>query len=267
MKFEKTTMIGAILLGGLAMASAQGIDMAAESSRPLPPFLKIFDKDGDDSISGDEAHAIIDGVKRVADFFKDRIDTDGDGTISAVERGAVKEMFFERFDEESSKRFEETDGNGDGNLGFDEFSENSAVKILADFDPDKPAEIFGRLDADGDGLVSVTERQSLIDDVRSGNSKLVALVDSDSDGTISDEERAAAKETFRERADAESARRFEEADSDGDGFLDFEEFGGITALKAIAEFDPDKPMELFGRLDADGNERVSLEELRGAVGK
>lgn len=116
-------------------------------------------------------------------------------------------------------------------------------------------------DLDGDGVLSEEEKQAMQVARRERHEEWVDRWDTDGNGVISDEEREAARVRLRDQIEECRIDRFNDADTDGDGFLSFEEFSDIPAVQRLAEKYPDKPALIFARLDTDDDELVSLEEF------
>ena len=118
-------------------------------------------------------------------------------------------------------------------------------------------------DVDGDGVLSVEEIQAMKDARPGRRHGWLEQWDTNEDGVIDEEERAAAHEALRQRIEERRVRHFNEADTDGDGCLTFEEFSAIPAVIALAEEHPEAPARIYARLDANHDDCVSLEEFLG----
>jgi Ca2+-binding EF-hand superfamily protein len=116
-------------------------------------------------------------------------------------------------------------------------------------------------DVDTNGVLSAEETQVMRQvraEVREWNRK---QWDADGDGVISEQEKLVARDRLRDRIEECRAERFAEADTDGDGYLSFEEFSALPSIQRLAAQYPDKPALIFDRLDADDDNLVSLEEF------
>ncbi len=110
-----------------------------------------------------------------------QLDADGDGLVTQAELEAHR-----------SARFTEIDADGNGEVSLEEFQSHAQARSS-----ERAAEMFARLDADGDGVLSrdVLEAQG----GRRGGGALLERIDSDGDGAISEAEFEAMKERLAER--------------------------------------------------------------------
>ncbi|PWK55035.1 EF-hand domain-containing protein [Silicimonas algicola] len=110
------------------------------------------------------------------------LDADGSGEITVEDMEAMR-----------ANRFAEFDTNGDGNVTLEEFTAHAQAKAA-----ERAGEMFGRLDADGDGNLS---RDAL--EARMGRggpgARMIDRFDTDNSGGVSQEEFDAAKERMTER--------------------------------------------------------------------
>jgi Ca2+-binding EF-hand superfamily protein len=124
-------------------------------------------------------------------------------------------------------------------------------------------EILKTYDVDGDGKLSVEERQAFIKamrDAAANRPKPTNPFDKDGDGKLNEAEREAAQAALRARIEAERTKRFEELDKDDSGSLSPEELSGAPHMNA------DRAAAILARLDKDSNGSVSLEEFLAALG-
>ena len=115
---------------------------------------------------GIAAEAAAGGTR--AERFLERIDGDGDGTVTRAE---VLDA--------NANRFEEIDANGDGTVSAEEFEADRLAKVRA-----RISKHFGRLDADDDGSLSQEEFAARA-------AGWFDRVDQDGDGKLSEDEIAA----------------------------------------------------------------------------
>jgi hypothetical protein len=125
----------------------------------------------------------------------------------------------------------------------------------------KLPDILKPFDVDGDGKLNAEERQAFVASVRAGErpDKGGNPWDTDGDGVLSPEEKAAAQEAIRARILAQRGDRFDELDSDEDGFLTVEELGEIPGIPEQAA------ARVLSHLDTDGDGKVSKEEFLDAI--
>ena len=108
----------------------------------------------------------------------EQVDINGDGNISLDEINADR-----------SARFASADANGDGGLTLDEFTSAREAEREAR-QAERMTKHFERLDADGDGIVTLAEQDAF---AAERTEKMFQRVDSNDDGVISEAERDAAK--------------------------------------------------------------------------
>lgn len=118
-------------------------------------------------------------------------------------------------------------------------------------------------DVDGDGKLSVEERQAYEKAVREAAKEKAhekkVMWDTDGDGKISEEERAAAVEAMRKKIEEERAKRFDELDKNDDGKLSAAEFLRVPNIRQeIAD-------RILAHLDKDGDGFISKEEFLAAL--
>ncbi len=152
----------------------------------------------------------------------------------------------------------------------------AAMAIPAAFAQEKPADgpkHFGngaclpkfleQYDVDGDGTINEEERQAMIEARKQIHQKLIDRWDEDGDGKISMEEREAAREQLRKLMEEKRTERFNDADTDGDGAISWDEF---TALPGVADrleqfpFFKEIVTRIFNNIAGD-DELISLEEF------
>ena len=123
----------------------------------------------------------------------ERLDTNKDGEIT-----------FEEMTAKSSERFSKLDKDGNGSISVEEMTF-------------RKKEFFDKLDADGSGSISKEEARAFHEMKREErkerhSARMLEILDTDNDGTVTKEEFAAA-----------SDKRFEAADTNNDGVLSGDE--------------------------------------------
>lgn len=111
-----------------------------------------------------------------------------------------------------------------------------------------PAVIFERLDADGDGAVSLAELEAM-------RAARFAQTDADGDGRLDRDELLA-------RAGHRADRMIERLDSDGDGAITAEEFAAARAGRG----GPD-PARVIARFDTDGDGALTRAEFDAGLAR
>jgi len=148
----------------------------------------------------------------------------------------------------------------------------AAITIPAAFAADAPKE-FGdctklptfleQYDVDGDGTINEEERQAMIEARKQIHQKQTDRWDEDGDGKISQQERQAAREQLLKLMEEKRTERFNDADTDDDGFISWDEF---TALPSIGDKFAEIPnfeviaTTIFNKIAGD-DELISLEEF------
>jgi len=113
-------------------------------------------------------------------------------------------------------------------------------------------------DVDGDGVIGEEERQVMEQARDQIREHLRQGWDEDGDGQLCEQEREHAREQLRQMMEEKRNERFNEADTDDDGYVSKEEFAvlpGISKMPAIIQ------NMIFAKFDADGDGSVSSEEF------
>ncbi|MCI4646440.1 MAG: EF-hand domain-containing protein [Hyphomonadaceae bacterium] len=110
----------------------------------------------------------------------EKLDTDGDGTVTRDEVEAVR-----------VEKFSAADSNGDGTISVEEFTAAAEARE-AERRAERHARMFERLDKDSDGTLSAAELTMPVD-------HMFERVDENGDGVITEAERDAVRERMRER--------------------------------------------------------------------
>jgi Ca2+-binding EF-hand superfamily protein len=116
-------------------------------------------------------------------------------------------------------------------------------------------------DVNEDGVIDEEEKQAVKAARKEARATRRAEIDTNGDNAISDEERAAAREAVLAKIEAKRAEKFAEIAGD-DGAISAVEFAAIPALEGK---NADRVVALFGRLDSDDSESVSLEEFNARL--
>lgn len=183
-------------VAGAVLVGAAGVALAQEGGPPGPHGMFQADANGDGVTTRQEFDAAHDAMFG-------RLDADSDGRISREEfrqghrrgpQGPDGRGGPGSWREHHRAHLDEADANQDGNITRDEF--------LA-----RPLELFARLDANRDGVISAQERQQA-QDVRRGHSRMREgrndrpNPDANNDGQITREEFRAAGAAHFDRMDA-----------------------------------------------------------------
>ncbi|XP_077987318.1 uncharacterized protein LOC144441926 [Glandiceps talaboti] len=129
-------------------------------------------------------------------------DKDGDGHVTSKELGTVmKSLGHNPSQDELQEMIREVDTQGNGSIEFDEFLLLMAKKIKEQDDDDDLREAFSVFDKDGNGFISASELRHVM--MNLGQSM----------------------------SEDEVAEMIREADTDGDGQVNYEEFVSMMTTK------------------------------------
>jgi Ca2+-binding EF-hand superfamily protein len=292
------TFIIAFTWGVLGGSGAQAADRTWGDGT-LPDYLAVFDVNGNGVLSAEEIQAMKAARANRHNEWLSQWDADGDGVINGTERTKAQEALRQRIEDCRIGRFEEADTDGDGCLTFAEFSAIPAVMELAKRDPNAPARIYARLDADDSDCITVEEFTSHLQkrpkDWRTGAA--YATADTNADGCLTLAEFSAIPAVVRlaeehpeapammynqldanndnclsleeftaviqphEQGDWRTAATYAAADIDADGCLTLAEFSAIPEVARLAQEHPEVPAMMYGQLDANDDNCLSLEEF------
>ncbi|KAI7739242.1 hypothetical protein M8C21_004439 [Ambrosia artemisiifolia] len=148
-----------------------------------------------------------------------------------------KHSIFPTDKEEVTKIFNRFDTNSDGQISEDELF--AILKSLgSDTSPDEVKRVMAEIDADGDGFISLDEFILFCKGIESEGDEINDLkeafkfYDQNNNGVISANELHQILGRLGENYSVEScADMIKSVDSDGDGFVDFEEFRKMMSRK------------------------------------
>jgi hypothetical protein len=182
---------------------------------------------------------------------------------AAGENGTMPDKPKERYDGiYSQERFDEADSDDDGLLTWEE-----AVAGGYPFEGKTGKKRFTRADTDGDGKLTLQEARMYKKwEKEKGRKKMGKGEGATSEGTMHKEgklirgkqkgkEEGWRKEKYRK--ELYTKERFQESDTNGDGYLDFNE-----AVASQYMFEGEEGHRRFKHADADGDEKLSLKELK-----
>ncbi|QTN32134.1 EF-hand domain-containing protein [Akkermansiaceae bacterium] len=150
----KKTFTLVLLLAGSHLLRAEDNAGKTFSDGTLPEALRQYDVNGDGALDEEERQAAkADREARLTAARLNRWDTNGDGVIDDAERAAAKEALRERILAARKARFAKIAGE-DGLMSLEEFASIPALKGRT---REQIAAIFGHLDANKDGSVSLAE--------------------------------------------------------------------------------------------------------------
>ena len=122
-------------------------------------------------------------------------------------------------------------------------------------------EMLAQFDLNEDGIIDEEERQAAKEARRAARAERrathIAEFDTDGDGELSDEEREGARDARRAALQANREEKFAEIAGE-DGCLDADEFAALPPLEGR---NPERVAAIFGRLDSDDDECISLDEF------
>ena len=212
------------------------------SPGPAMQPWKMADTDHDGVISKEEFDAMprvqnLPDEKRT-NLFK-RLDKDGDGKLSREELGSIGKDR-EGPDGHRMQRLWELDTDKSGGISFEEFQLGEFFKKLS---PEKQQAVFKRLDTNGDGVISPSDRPEPPFKHPDGNRGPNGKDGRNSDG---------------DGPPDGPGRINKKLDTNGDGALSFEEFRLGQAVKNLTE---DQQEDRFELLDRNHDQKISPEDF------
>jgi len=180
MHIKPQTLISPLLVALLLGTTVASADPDHEGKQGK--FMKFFDTNADGIVTYEE----FQGSSK--NRF-DRIDTDGNGTISPAEFTAYMQS---RREERHKNHFENTDTNKDGVVSKDEFLSASQERALRR---------FSRMDKNDDGLLSADELAAHKMHKPRFGKKIFSRLDANGDGQVTQEESQAAWGKWFKRLD------------------------------------------------------------------
>lgn len=210
------------------------------------------DKDGDGRVTADELKAARggggagQGQRDIGQFFA-RMDQNGDGAVTEDE--APKAW----------ARLSVSDADGDGKITLEEFkaTHNGGGQGGPGGREGQagPAALFAKLDLNQDGVLTAEE-------VPGKFWELLSKADADADGKLTAEELGATKGAGREGREGREGRQGQP----GDPTALFKEFDKNEDGALTQDEVPEMFWERMSKADADGDGRITLEEMKAAPG-
>ncbi|KAH9754008.1 calmodulin [Citrus sinensis] len=180
------------------------------------------------------------------------LDRDGDGCITIEELAvAIKSLDQNPTEEELRNMISEVDVNGNGTIEFGEFLNLMARKMKENEAQEELKEAFKVFDKDQDGYISPNELRLMIDEV-----------DANGNGTIEFEEflDLMAKKMRETKAQEEMKEAFKVFDKNRDGFISPNELRHV--MLNLGEKVTDEELEQMVKdADLDGDGQINYEEF------
>ena len=119
-------------------------------------------------------------------------------------------------------------------------------------------EFLTKYDVNEDGSIDEEERQAIKEERKAARVGRRARFDIDGNGKLSLDERESLRESLRKRITAKRVEKFTEIAGE-DGLLSLTEMADLKAFQNMSE---ERLSSLFARLDADNSSDVTLEEFK-----
>ncbi|MCO5354146.1 XopAW family type III secretion system calcium-binding effector [Acidovorax kalamii] len=266
-----------------SVSSAWSSASVLRASRPAPSperLLSKLDADGSGGVSDTELQGLLDDVAKktgvssqtsAADLVK-QYDSDGDGSLNADELGKTMQSVLPP--PPSTMAFAQSRGNSDAATG------------------QAGDDLFGKVDSDGDGSVSQTELQALLEAMSGGTASKTGVssddvfsqLDADGDGKLSEAEFDAGRPSAESGAgmaavsgmpppgggpggpggagaSADSTTTYDPLDTNEDGVVSLtERLAGSTSTEV-----QDAIIALFNAIDTDGDATISTSESQAFI--
>ncbi|WP_427999610.1 XopAW family type III secretion system calcium-binding effector [Acidovorax sp.] len=264
-----------------SVSSAWSSASVQRAPRPGPSperLLAKIDADGSGGVSGTELQGLLDDVAKktgvssqasAADLLQ-QYDSDGDGSLNADELGKTMQSVMPP--PPSTMAFAQSRSDSSS-------SSTGATGQAGD-------DLFGKVDTDGDGAVSQTELQALLEKMSGGTAsktgvssdELFSQLDADGDGSLSEAEFDAGRPSGDVGggavggmpppppggpggpggASASSGTTYDPLDTNEDGVVS-------AAEQAAGAAQTDAITALFKTIDTDGDSSISSEEARSFI--
>lgn len=268
-----------------SVSSAWSSASVQRASRPAPSperLLSKLDADGSGGVNDTELQGLLDDVAKktgvssqtsAADLVK-QYDSDGDGSLNADELGKTMQSVLPA--PPSTMAFAQSRGNSDAATG------------------QAGDDLFGKVDSDGDGSVSQTELQALLEAMSDGTASKTGVssddvfsqLDADGDGKLSEAEFDAGRPSAEAGggmqamggmpppggpggpgrpggadASADSTTTYDPLDTNEDGVVSLtERLAGSTS-----SVEQDASTALFNAIDTDGDATISTSESQAFI--
>ncbi len=230
--------------GGPGGPQHRGGEGKGGGQRPFVEAWKAADKDSDGSLSETEFSGLprMQGIpeEKRGNLFK-RLDKNSDGKLDREELGQMGRGHDGQGP--PMQRLWELDADRSGGVSFEEFKSG---RVHAKLDPEKQQAVFRRLDTNGDGMITPSDKPEppfKRDGERPQQKR---------DGDKSQQKRGPGGQSDGPRI--ESRQMIRQLDQDKDGTLTFEEFRVGPAVKDLTE---DEQEDRFEALDKDHDLKIS----------